>query len=275
MVYTFNTARILCSLPIGEQEVHDAICSLPAGKASGPDGFPIEFYKKFWSLIKINIMNLITSFHESNADISCLNRATITLIPQKEGACRLEEFRPISVINTTIKIITKIYADRLQPLFSNLVSNRQTTFIRGRSIIESFTTIRELLHMYHRRGVPAVLFKVDFEKAFDMVSWNFMINALIEKGFPAKWLSSLLVLLNTATSAIKINSDLTPFFKHERGLRQGNPLSPLLFIIIADSLYWFLHNATPLYHTPRILQPQIVQYANNTMLIFEAHTSTM
>jgi Reverse transcriptase (RNA-dependent DNA polymerase) len=147
---------------ITEDEVQKAIASMPDGKSSGPDGFPIEFYKKFWFLIKDDVMALVTAVHNNSMDVSCLNKAQITLIPKREGASKIKEFRPISVINTIIKIITKLYSTRLQPFLPVIISKQQTAFVEGRSIMESFMTARELLHLYNKKKVPAVLFKVDF-----------------------------------------------------------------------------------------------------------------
>jgi Reverse transcriptase (RNA-dependent DNA polymerase) len=218
-------ANLLSGLdaPITEQEVHSAICSMLFGKSSGPDRYPAEFYKKFWGIIKADIMILVEVVHLQRVNISCLNMSKIMLIPKKEGASKINEYRPISMINTMIKIITKVYAMRLQPILPKIISSWQTTFVKSRSIMETFVATRELLHSYKRKKVSVVLLKVDFEKTFDDVNWSYSINLLIEKGFPSRWISTVLSLLKTSSSSIIINSN-TQYFQHQRGLRQGDLL---------------------------------------------------
>lgn len=166
--------------PIIDQEVLQEINHMPKYKACGPDGIPVEFYQSFWEIIKLDLMRLIQEFFNGTCNLKCLNKAAITLVPKKEGPETLTDYRPISVVNTIIKIISKIMATRLQPVMDRLVSPRQTAFIKGRSIMESYAVARELLTFSHKNKIPSVLYKVDFAKAFDTVDWSFLSNLLIE-----------------------------------------------------------------------------------------------
>lgn len=257
---------------ITDEEIKAALYLLPKGKSS--DGLPAEFFQPFWEIVGRDVIDFIKGFL-SGKDIGCVNRASITLILKKQGASQISDFRPISVINTMAKIITKLMANRLQPHLKHLVSNTQTTFVKGRSIMESFLVAREYLNFCQKMKIPSILLKVDFAKTFDMVNWSFLTNLLIERGFPPKWLSAMISVLKSSSSAIKVNSSLTPFFKHERGLRQGDPLSPMLFILVTDSLNWFIKNSMPLMHRLMIIQPRPIQYVDDTVIFTEAHPTSL
>ncbi|KAJ4818335.1 RNA-directed DNA polymerase (reverse transcriptase)-related family protein [Rhynchospora pubera] len=257
-------------LPFTELEVTRAIHDLPSEKAPGPDGFPIDFFKKFWGVIGADIMSACLAFQQGSLNLRNLNKAAITLVPKKINPTHATDYRPISVINSFAKILTKVLANRLQPFMSALVSPLQTAFTKGRSVMESFMIAREYLSFYHKRRIPAILYKVDFAKAFDSVSWTFLTNLLIERGFPPTWISWLLVILNSSSSAIRVNGELTDFFFHRRGLRQGDPLSPLLFNLVADTLQSFLLNASTMTSGPIIVPPRALQYADDTIILMEA-----
>ncbi|KAJ3701224.1 hypothetical protein LUZ61_004929 [Rhynchospora tenuis] len=203
-------------------------------------------------------------------NLRSLNKAAITLVPKKSIPSLAGDYRPISVINSFAKLITKILANCLQPFMPDLVSPFQTAFTKGRSVMESFMIAREFLSYYHKRKIPAILYKVDFAKAFDSISWTFLTNLLIERGFPANWISWLLDILNSSSSAVRVNGELTSFFFHRRGLRQGDPLSPLLFNLVADALQSFIQNVAPLTSGPIIIPPRALQYADDTIILMEA-----
>lgn len=194
---------------ISEQEVHLALGQMPKNRASGPDGIPIEFYQSFWDLVRPNLMGIIGQFHNSKSNVSCVNKTQITLISKKEDASQIRDFRPISVINTTTKLFTKVLVNRLQSIMPMIISNKQTAFVKARSMMKSFLVARELLCHETKRKLPTILYKVDFEKAFDTVDWCFLSNLLIEKGFPPKWTSVVLNTLRTSHSVVCTNSSIT------------------------------------------------------------------
>ncbi|KAJ3700817.1 hypothetical protein LUZ61_004522 [Rhynchospora tenuis] len=183
----------------------------------------------------------------------------------------VNDYRPINVINCFAKLITKILANRLQSFVPDLVSPFQTAFTKGRAVMESFMIAREYLSFYHKRKISALMYMVDFAKAFDSISWTFLINLLMEGGFPSGWIAWLLDILRSSSSVIKVNDEITNFFFHRRGLRQGDPLLPLLFNLVADALQSFIRNASPLTSGPIIIPPRALKYADDTIILMEAY----
>ena len=156
--------------PFSEEEVIEAINSMPSDKAPGPDGFTGLFFKKCWGIIKHDLMRVIQRFdslHTTN--LHWLNSANIVLLPKKDGAESIVDYRPISPIHGIAKIIAKVLSIRLGPHMSTLVSNAQSAFIKTRSIHDNFMYVRNLAQRLHKSNTPSLLFKLDIRKAFDSV----------------------------------------------------------------------------------------------------------
>lgn len=98
---------------------------------------------------------------------------------------------------------------------------------------------------------------------------------MMERGFPPRWINAILMLLTSSTSTVKVNGSLTPYFKHKRGLRQEDPLSPMLFILVTDCLKWFIQNSIPVMHSPMVVPPRPIQYADDTIIFSEAHPTSL
>lgn len=182
------------------------------------------------------MIQLVTDFFQEKIDLRPLNSANIVMIPKKLEAVELKDFRPISIISLIPKIISKLLATRLSCVLPDLILDNQTTFVRGRQIAKNFVVVREVLqHVSHAHQVAA-FFKIDFAKAFDMMNWEFLTLIMQARGFPSKWIRWIELLLTTGKSRVVINGEPSPYFQHKRGLRQGDPLSPMLFLIVVDVL---------------------------------------
>lgn len=172
-----------------------------------------------------------------------LNSAFITMLPKKQDATTVKDYRPISLIHSFAKLSTKVLANRLAPLLPGMISGNQTAFIKGRSIHDNFLLVQQLARTLHKSKEPHVLLKLDMSRAFDSVSWSFLLEVRRHLGFERKWMLIISLLLSTTSTQILVNGQPGPPISHLRSLRQGDPLSPMLFILVMDFLI-------PLYQLP-------------------------
>ena len=148
-----------------------ALKQMPKDKSPGPDGFTIAFYISCWDIIKAEVMNVLRAFHnQRNINLDILNTANIVLIPKREGAASISDYRPISLIHGVAKIVTKIMALRLWPLMNGLVSNAQSAFSKKRAIHDNFMYVRNLAQRFHTSRTPALLLKLD-------IRWDYLLRA--------------------------------------------------------------------------------------------------
>lgn len=273
MVSDADNAAILLSF--SDEEIEGALKAMKTDTAPGPDGFPVAFFKKCWPWLKPLIFAIIKGFALGQVNISRINYAILALIPKKVGADKISQFRPIALINVIFKLVAKCYALRLGPVAQKIVDRAQTAFLKDRVILEGVLCLNEIIHEVKKKKLPTVILKLDFEKAYDKISWSFLSEVLHHKGFDAGFIHKIMQLVQGGQTAIAINGEVGKFFRNKCGLRQGDPISPLLFDIVADSISVMLDKACTAGHlkgvVPHLIPGGIshLQYADDTVLTFQ------
>jgi hypothetical protein len=217
-----------------EEEVWSTIRSLPSDKAPGPNGYTGRFYKVAWQVIKVDFMAVVSRLMQGDVSrLHLLNLAYITLILKSAEALEVKDYRPISLIHGFAKVITKVLANRLATRLSGLVSPCQSAFVKGRFIHDNFIGVQQTAKALHLQKEPRVFLKLDISKAFNSVSWPFLLEVLRHLGFGPFWCNTLFKLLRSSSTRVIINGEPGDLICHQWGLWQGDPLSPMLL-----SLSW-------------------------------------
>lgn len=223
-------------VPFSEEEVWRAVKMCGSSKSPGPDGFNFKFIKKFWGVIKEEVLRAIAWFWENECISSGCNASFVSLLPKVSNPVNLGDFKPISLIGCYYKIIAKVLAERVKQVISSLIGEVQSAFIGGRSILDGVLIANEVVDYCKRVKQKGLLFKVDFEKAYDCINWDFLFLVMDHMGFGVKWRGWIHAYLTLASISILVNGSPTEELAMSRGIRPGDPLSPFLFLMVAEGL---------------------------------------
>ena len=203
-------------------------------KSPGPNGFQAFFFQNFWDIIGEDLWKAIEASRNGGSLLAEITNSFITLIPKKADPDLPGDYRPIALCNIVYKIFSKVRANRLKGILPKIISEEQTGFMSGISILDDIITIQETIHSVDLNKEACMLMKLDIQKAYDMVDWRFLCKMLEAFGFSHQWINLIFKFISTPKISVLFNSTPKGFFDISRGIWQGDPLSPSLFIIMAE-----------------------------------------
>ncbi|GAU35431.1 hypothetical protein TSUD_375210 [Trifolium subterraneum] len=258
--------------PFTEEEVREVIWSCDGNKSPGPDEYNFNFLKECWTTLKLDVMDFLNEFHHGVSLPKAITASFLTLIPKKDHPQQLSEYRPICLISVLYKISSKLLADRMKKIMGKLISTCQSVFIPGRQILDGIVVLNEIIDLAKRRKDSCLFFKVDFERPYDTISWNYLENMMVKMGFAEKWMRWMKACIFNSSMSVLINGSPTEDFTVGKGLLQGNPLSPFLFLLAAKGLTGMVNKAVEIgkfvgFKVSDSIQFQILQFADDTILM--------
>ena len=237
-IYSSNLGRKISTGELGK-----ALKKMKNNKSPGIDGISADFLKVFWGKLKYHIKNAINSSYVKGKLPICWRQSIITCLPKGNKPRQfLKNWRPISLLCAVYKLISGVIAERIKPCLDKIISKSQTGFIKGRYTGESICTVYDLMHLTEKKKIPGLHMLIDFEKAFDSVSWNFLYSALALFGFDEAFISWIKLFNNNITAFVLQCGVLSDPIHIGHGCRQGYPISPYLFLLVAEVLYILIEN---------------------------------
>jgi len=262
--------------PFDGKEIKEAIWNCDSHKSPGPDGITFSFIKNNWGLLEKDVEGVVNCFYREGKIPKGCNASFLTLIPKIENPQSLEEYRPISLVSCVYKFLTKLLANRIKKVIGKVVDGTQSAFLSNRGLLDSVLVVNEVIDELKRRKKSGVVVKLDFEKAYDSVSWEFLFYIMRILGFCEKWIQWIRACLESASVSVLVNGSPTKEFKPSRGLRQGDPMTPFLFLIVAQGLAGLVNEAirknllSGIKVGGKKVDVNLLQFDDNTLFVCES-----
>lgn len=218
------------------EELEKALYGMQNGRAPGIDGLSVEFYKAFWPILGKDLLDVVTDcLKKGELPLSC-RRAVITLLPKKGDLNELKNWRPVALLSTDYKILSKALASRLSKVMAEIIHLDQTYCVPGRSIFDNIHLVKGIFEVSKLFNLRTGLISMDQEKAFDRVEHAYLWKVLEHFGFNNKFVKMIQTLYCNVESVLKINGALCAPFSVKRGVRQGCSLSGMLYALAIEPL---------------------------------------
>lgn len=236
---------MLLNMAITKEEVKEALMAMSPLKAPGPDGFHAMFYQKNWDITRDSLYNLVSDFFNSGYLQEGLNDTNIVLIPKVQMLEKVSQLRPISLCNVAYKLVTKVLTNRLKRTMPELVCPNQSSFVSDRQITDNIVIYQEILHTIqtNKGQTGYMVMKINLEKAYDRLDWNFIRATLQDIGFNHNWNMNIMKCVKTAWMTILWEGRKLEKFKPRRGIRQGDLISPYLVVLYIERLGHIINEA--------------------------------
>ena len=272
-------ASTKCDGPLSLDEAFKALQGMSSNKSPGSDGLPMEFYLAVWHILGSDLVEVLNASFDSGSLPFSQRGALITLIHKKGERMDHKNWRPISLLNVDYKICARALAGRLLGVLHHVVASDQTCGVPGRFIGDNVAFLRDLVDFTTETGIPAAILSLDQEKAFDRVDWPLLFRTLSLLGFGSSFVSWVRLLYSNVRSAVLVNGYTSDFFWPSRGVRQGCPLSPLLYVLSMEVLAVNLraNPSIPGLRLPGIAHPLPILslYADDTSVISTSDSATL
>jgi len=226
--------KTVCDEEITEHELLNAVKKLKNGKSPGIDGIVPEFYKEYWDEIKHLFICMVKEVFVKGELPPSLKKAVVTLVHKKGSKDVLSNYRPICLNNYDYKIIAFVLSVRIQQVVTKVIHTDQSGYIKGRFIGQNAKLVHDVFDFCESNNVKGAIINLDFEKAYDRLEWNFLFKVLEKFNFGANFIKWIKILYSDPQIMIKNNGFLSKSLSISRGIRQGCPVSSLLFVIAIE-----------------------------------------